>query len=98
MTPVQIAYLAGIFVAVAGVAFAVIRALAPRATKTRLKQVTAENALPQTKADSPWEEAVVTVTEPLAKLALPMRTLPANSNSVAFVLRTLPLENLPPFW
>jgi tight adherence protein C len=71
MTPVQIAYLAAIFVAVAGIAFAAIRALAPRPTKTRLKQVTAENALPQTKADSPWEETMVTVTEPLAKLALP---------------------------
>ena len=71
MTPVQIAYLAAIFIVVAGAALGVIRALAPRPTKTRLEQVTAEDALPQTKVDSPWEEALVNMAGPLAKLALP---------------------------
>ncbi|MDN5836935.1 MAG: type II secretion system F family protein [Nitrosospira sp.] len=71
MTPVQIAYLTVIFIIVAGVAFAVMRALAPRPTKARLDQVAAEGALPQEKADSRWEQNVVDLAGPLVKLALP---------------------------
>lgn len=71
MTPVQIAYLAVIFIIVAGAAFAVMRALAPRPTKARLDQVAAEGALPQEKADSRWEQSVIDLAGPLVKLALP---------------------------
>ncbi|MDN5753409.1 MAG: type II secretion system F family protein, partial [Nitrosospira sp.] len=71
MTPVQIAYLTVIFIIVAGVAFAVMRALAPRPTKARLDQVAAEGALPQEKADSRWEQSVIDLAGPLVKLALP---------------------------
>ena len=71
MTPVQIAYLAVIFIIVAGAAFAVMRALAPRPTKTRLDQIANEGALPQEKADSRWEQSVIDLAGPLAKLALP---------------------------
>lgn len=71
MTPVHIAYLAVIFIMVAGAAFAVMRALAPRPTKTRLDQIAAEGALPQEKADSQWEKSVINLAGPLAKLALP---------------------------
>lgn len=71
MTPVQIAYLAVIFIIVAGVAFAVMRALAPRPTKARLDQVAAEGVLLQEKADSRWERSVIDLAGPLVKLALP---------------------------
>lgn len=71
MTPVQIAYLAVIFIIVAGAAFAVMRALAPRPTKIRLDQIANEGALPQGKADSRWEQSVIDLAGPLAKLALP---------------------------
>ncbi|HEX9002194.1 MAG TPA: type II secretion system F family protein [Blastocatellia bacterium] len=71
MTPVQIAYLVAIFLIVAGAAFGVIRALSPRPAKTRLEQVAAEDAPSEKKPESPWEETVVNLAGPLAKLALP---------------------------
>ncbi|ODT67470.1 MAG: type II secretion system protein [Nitrosomonadales bacterium SCN 54-20] len=71
MTPVQIAYLAVIFITVAGAAFGVMRALAPRPTKTRLDQVAAGNSAPQQKAGDGWERTMVSLAGPLAKLALP---------------------------
>jgi len=71
MTSVQIAYLAAIFIVVAGVAFAAIRALSPGPTKSRLDQVSGEDQVPQKGADSPWEQTIVNLAGPLAKLALP---------------------------
>lgn len=71
MTPVQIAYLAVIFITVAGAAFGVMRALAPRPTKTRLDQVAAGNSASQQKAGAGWERTMVNLAGPLAKLALP---------------------------
>ena len=71
MTPIQMAYLAVIFIFVAGAAFAVMRALAPRPTKTRLEQVAAGDALPQERAEGRWVQTIVNLSGPLAKLALP---------------------------
>lgn len=71
MTSVQIAYLGVIFILVAGAAFALMRALAPRRTETRLKQVSADDVLSQEKAEDRWEQAAVNLAGPLAKLALP---------------------------
>lgn len=72
MTPIQITYLAIIFIIVAGAAFAMMRALAPRPTKIRLDQVAAEDAVPlQEKANGRWEQTVINLAGPLAKLALP---------------------------
>lgn len=71
MTTIQIAYLVVIFVIVAAAAFAVMRALAPRPTKARLDLVAAEDALSREKAGGGWEQTVVELAGPLAKLALP---------------------------
>ena len=71
MTSMQIAYLAVIFIAVAGAAFGVMRALAPRPTKTRLDQVAAGDSAPQQKAGEAWGRTMVNLAGPLAKLALP---------------------------
>lgn len=71
MTPAQIAYLVVIFITVAGAAFGVMRALAPRPTKTRLDQVAARDSAPQQKAGDGWERTMVNLANPLAKLALP---------------------------
>lgn len=71
MTPVQIVYLVVIFILVAGIVFAIMRALAPRPTKTRLDQLAAEDTLDQEKADSEWVQTVVKLAGPMAKLSLP---------------------------
>lgn len=71
MTPEQIFYLAMVFVIVAGISFAVMRALAPRLTQTRLENLASEDALQQEKVNGQWKQSVVKLTEPLAKLALP---------------------------
>jgi tight adherence protein C len=71
MTSVQIAYLAAIFIAVVCAAFAAMRALAPRSIKARLEQVAAEGVSPQGQADGRWEQTIVNLAEPMAKLSLP---------------------------
>lgn len=71
MTPVQVAYLVVIFILVAGIVFALMRALAPRPTKIRLDQLAAEDTLNQENTDSEWEQTIVKLAGPLTKLALP---------------------------
>ena len=71
MTSAQLGYLAMIFIIVAVTAFVVMRALTPRITKTRLKNLTAENVVQQQKISGQWQQSIVKLTEPLAKLALP---------------------------
>jgi tight adherence protein C len=71
MTPVQIAYLVVIFILVAGIIFAVMRALAPRPTKIRLDQLAAKDTLKQENIGSEWEQTFVKLAGPLTKLALP---------------------------
>jgi tight adherence protein C len=71
MTTVQIAYLAVIFILVAAAAFAVMHAFAPRPTKARLDLVAAEDAMPREKGGGGWEQTIVELAGPLAKLALP---------------------------
>ena len=71
MTMVQIAYLGVIFILVAAAAFALMRALAPRPTKARLDVVAAEDATPREKTVGGWEQTIIELAGPLAKLALP---------------------------
>lgn len=71
MIAVQIAYLAAVFILVAGAAFTLMRALAPRQTETRLKQVFAGDVISQDKPGDRWERVAVNLAGPLAKLALP---------------------------
>jgi len=71
MTPTQIGYLAIVFIIVAVTAFVVMRALTPRLTKIRLKNLSSKDTLQQEKAGAQWQQSVVKLTEPLAKLALP---------------------------
>jgi tight adherence protein C len=71
MTSVQIAYLAVIFVIVAAGAFAVMRALSPRPIKIRLDQVAGEGSSPEEKVVGQWEQSLINLSGPLAKLALP---------------------------
>lgn len=71
MIAVQITYLAAIFILVAGAAFALMRALVPRRTETRLKQVSAGDVISQDKLGDRWERSAVNLAGPLAKLALP---------------------------
>ncbi|MBA4143284.1 MAG: type II secretion system F family protein [Nitrosospira sp.] len=70
MTPVQIAYLAVIFIFVAGAALGVMRAFAPRPTKARLEQVAAD-ASPKEGAADQWSQTIVNMSGPLAHLSLP---------------------------
>jgi tight adherence protein C len=61
-----------IFLAVAGIAYAVMLVFAPRATKARLKQIAAKDGmLDGHRVDEEWKEAVIKLSQPLAKLALP---------------------------
>lgn len=71
MTFEQIVYLVMIFIIVAITAFAVMRALAPRLTKTRLEQLATEDALLQEKTSGQWKQSVINLAGPLANLALP---------------------------
>lgn len=71
MTSIQIAYLLVVFIFVAGAAFSVMRALAPRRTRNRLEQVSGEESVRQEKAHGDWEQTVVNLAGPLASLALP---------------------------
>lgn len=71
MTPVQIIYLASIFIFVAIGTFALMRIFAPHRTKTRLRQIFAEDLLTREKTIGQWEQAVVNLAGPIGKLALP---------------------------
>ncbi len=72
MISAQTAFLIMIFLAVAGIAYAVMLVLAPRATKARLKQIAAKDGmLDGHRVDEEWKEAVIKLSQPLAKLALP---------------------------
>lgn len=72
MISVQTIFLVMIFLAAAGVAYAVMLIFAPRATRTRLKQIAGKNESPDEHAtDAAWKETVVKLSGPLAKLSLP---------------------------
>lgn len=73
MISVQTAFLIMIFLAVAGVTYAIMLVFAPRATKTRLKKIVAQNNVLNNgdKTEDEWKEAVVKISQPLAKLSLP---------------------------
>lgn len=72
MISAQTAFLIMIFLAVAGIAYAMMLVFAPRSTKARLKQIAAKDSvLDGQKADEEWKEAVIKITQPLSKLALP---------------------------
>jgi tight adherence protein C len=71
MTIAQIAYLGMIFIVVSGGAFALMRALAPHATRNRLNRVAGAGKGAQEKAGSRWEHTVIDLAGPLAKLSLP---------------------------
>jgi tight adherence protein C len=61
-----------IFLAIAGIAYAMMLVFLPSATSTRLKQIAAkDNASDENKADEAWKEKVIKLSKPLAKLALP---------------------------
>ena len=73
MISVQTAFLIMIFLAVAGVTYAIMLVFAPRATKTRLKKIVAQDNVLNNgnKTEDEWKEAVVKISQPLAKLSLP---------------------------
>ncbi|SFM22855.1 type II secretion system F family protein [Nitrosomonas communis] len=72
MISAQTAFLIMIFLAVAGIAYAMMLVFSPRATSTRLKQIAAKDSvLDDNKADEAWKEKVIKLSKPLAKLALP---------------------------
>jgi tight adherence protein C len=68
----QTIFLIMIFLAVAGIAYAIMQIFAPRATQTRLRQIAGkDNALDGYKVEDAWKEKVAKLSGPLAKLALP---------------------------
>lgn len=72
MISAQTVFLITIFLAVAGIAYAVMLIFAPRTTQTRLKQIAGKgNVLDGNKADDAWKETVTKLSGPLAKLSLP---------------------------
>ncbi len=71
MTMSQIAYLAIIFITVTGVAFVIMRVLAPRPTQTRLEQIASENDGMNTNGSGQWEQSVNKFAGSFASLALP---------------------------
>ncbi len=71
MTTIQIVFLTVIFLAVAGIALAVMRALAPRPTQTRLKGIADEKTALEGQPAGQWQQRIVNLAGPLAKLALP---------------------------
>lgn len=72
MISAQTIFLIMIFLAVAGIAYAVMLVFAPRATQARLKQIAGEDdVLEGYKADKVWQKKVVKLSQPLAKLSLP---------------------------
>lgn len=72
MISAQTLFLIMIFLAVAGIAYAVMLVFAPRATQSRLKHIAGkEDELDDYKADEAWKEKVAQISKPFAKLALP---------------------------
>lgn len=72
MISAQTAFLIMIFLAIAGIAYAMMLVFLPSATSTRLKQIAAkDNASDENKADEAWKEKIIKLSKPLAKLALP---------------------------
>lgn len=72
MTYLEIAVLAMIFLAVVGMVYSVMLVFAPRATRSRLDQIVAnEPVAPAGTEESGWKETVVKLSQPLAGLALP---------------------------
>lgn len=72
MTSVHIIFLVIVFLAVAGISLAVFRLIAPRSTDIRLGQFAADDeVLNDNKVESPWEQTIIKLSKPLAKLALP---------------------------
>ncbi|MBK7365145.1 MAG: type II secretion system F family protein [Nitrosomonas sp.] len=73
MISMQTIFLIMIFLAVAGISWAIMIISSPRATKARLKQISDHDdaLLDGYKADDEWKETIVKLSEPLAKLALP---------------------------
>nr|WP_281722361.1 type II secretion system F family protein [Nitrosomonas nitrosa] len=72
MISAQTLFLIMIFLAVAGIAYAVMLVFAPRATQSRLKHIAGkEDELDDYKADEAWKEKIAQISKPFAKLALP---------------------------
>lgn len=72
MTYIEIALLAMVFLAVAGMAYSVMQVFTPRATRSRLEEIAANDASAAPRAgESEWKETVVKLSQPLAGLALP---------------------------
>ncbi|SFI27549.1 type II secretion system F family protein [Nitrosomonas sp. Nm34] len=71
MISAQTSFLIMIFLAVAGIAYAIMLVFSPRATSTRLKQITEKDSSDGNKADEAWKEKIIKLSKPLAKLALP---------------------------
>lgn len=68
----QTIFLVIVFLAVAGIAYAVMLIVSPGATQVRLKQIARKgNTLDKDKEADVWKETVVKLSEPLAKLSLP---------------------------
>lgn len=72
MTYIEIALLAIIFLAVAGIAFSIMLAFASRSIKSRLDQIAAGGhaAVKDQAAGSGWKQTIVRLAKPLAKLTL----------------------------
>ncbi|MCW5599141.1 MAG: type II secretion system F family protein [Nitrosomonas sp.] len=68
----QTIFLVIVFLAVAGIAYAIMLIVSPGATQVRLKQIARKgNTLDKDKEADVWKETVVKLSEPLAKLSLP---------------------------
>lgn len=85
MTTMQIAFLAVIFIAVTGVALVVMRALAPRPTRTRLEQITDEKTVMEIQPSGQWQQRIVRLAGPLAKLALPSEGWESSALRIRFM-------------
>lgn len=71
MTPMQIAFLAIVFLAVFGVALVALHIMAPGPVSSRLDAITGTGRMAPGQQKTGWTECIVRLTGPLAKLSVP---------------------------
>src|SRR5690606_25606367 len=82
----QTIFLVIVFLAVAGIAYAIMLIVSPGATQVRLKQIARKgNTLDKDKEADDWKETVVKLSEPLAKLSLPEEDLNKSAVRARFM-------------
>lgn len=98
MTMTQVAYLAIIFILITGIAFVMMRLLAPRPTQTRLEQIADENAEMEAKGFGQWEKSINKFAGPFASLALPSEGWENSSLRLRFMHAGYRAQSAPLFF